>query len=450
MAALIYSGHVVLTAANGTRYDASNLDALAKENKSNLYSFKHIARPKAPAMAELKRLFEILGIPEGLIVNPNTWEDAVKELLTVVKDLSSRGLHTISILNDGFALWGQPLIPGNIMDDYKERIRKVTGFGNAVNSRFNTPAKLQNFDYSMEQLKEIEDGIKVIRVVERYEDFKSKCSANVEYFSKVELVFQDEKWTDRIRAEREAFERARDGIRIEDESSDPGTVINRRLNALKEEYITYYTKLHERCRLGVTDSARKGEILEGRTMANLRKLTNISGILSVAKFKDIVERDLSPLKVCFDLTPDQLKQSHICPHCHLKPSDNETPVKGRLDIIEDKLQKLAAEWTSTLLSSIEDPMVAKDIEYLKPEQKKTVERFLEERRLPDVVDNHFVDTVNTLLRGLDNMEVDIGELTGIICSWGPCTADDLKSKLSALVDDWARGRDKNKLRIIIK
>ncbi|NLZ90909.1 MAG: exonuclease SbcC, partial [Clostridiales bacterium] len=127
MAVLIYSGHVVLTAANGTRYDASNLDALAKENKSNLYSFKHIARPKAPKMAELKRLFEILGIPEGLIVNPNTWEDAVKELLTVVKDLSSRGLHTISILNDGFALWGQPLIPGNIMDDYKERIRKVTG-----------------------------------------------------------------------------------------------------------------------------------------------------------------------------------------------------------------------------------------------------------------------------------------------------------------------------------
>ena len=450
MAALIHSGHVVLTAANGTRYDASNLDALAKENKSNLYGFKHIAKPKTPAMAELKRLFEILGIPEGLIVNPNTWEDAVKELLTVVKDLSSRALHAISILNEGFALWGQPLIPDNIMDDYKERIRKVTGFGNAVNSRFNTPAKLQNFDYTMDQLKEIEDGIRVIRVVERYEDFKSKCSANVEYFSKVELVFQDEKWTDRIRAEREAFEKARDAIRTEDERSDPGTIINNRLNALKEEYITYYTELHTKCRLGVTDSVRKGEILEGRTMANLRKLTNISGILSVAKFKDIVERDLSPLKVCFDLTPDQLKQSHICPHCHLKPSDNEITVRGRLDIAEDKLEELATEWTSTLLSSIEDPMVAKDIEYLKPEQKKTVEGFLEERRLPDVVDNHFVDAVNTLLKGLDKMEVDIGELSGIISSWGPCTADDLKSKLSALVDDWARGRDKNKLRIIIK
>jgi len=450
IAALIHSGHAVLTAANGIRYDASNLDALARENKSNLYSFKHIAKPKTPAMAELKRLFEILGIPEGLIVNPNTWEDAVKELLTVVKDLSSRALHAISILNEGFALWGQPLIPGNIMDDYKERIRKVTGFGNAVNSRFNTPAKLKNFDYTMEQLKEIEDGIKVIKIVERYEDFKSKCSANVEYFSKVELVFQDEIWTNKIKAEREAFEKARDGIRAEDEISDPGTIINNRLNALKEEYITYYTELHAKCRLGMTDSTRKGKILEGRTMANLRKLTNISGILSVAKFKDIVERELSPLKVCFELTPDQLKQSHICPHCHLKPSDNEVPVKGRLDIIEDKLEELAAEWTSTLLASIEDPMVAKDIEYLKPEQKKTVERFLKERRLPDVVDNHFVDAVNTLLKGLDKMEVNIGELNSIISSWGPCTADDLKDKFDALVDGWSKGRDKNKLRIIIK
>ena len=450
IAALIHSGHAVLTAANGTRYDASNLDALARENKSNLYSFKHIAKPKTPAMAELKRLFEILGIPEGLIVNPNTWEDAVKELLTVVKDLSSRALHAISILNEGFALWGQPLIPGNIMDDYKERIRKVTGFGNAVNSRFNTPAKLKNFDYTMEQLKEIEDGIKVIKIVERYEDFKSKCSANIEYFSKVELVFQDEIWTNKIKAEREAFEKARDGIRAEDEISDPGTIINNRLNALKEEYITYYTELHAKCRLGMTDSTRKGKILEGRTMANLRKLTNISGILSVAKFKDIVERELSPLKVCFELTPDQLKQSHICPHCHLKPSDNEVPVKGRLDIIEDKLEELAAEWTSTLLASIEDPMVAKDIEYLKPEQKKTVERFLKERRLPDVVDNHFVDAVNTLLKGLDKMEVNIGELNSIISSWGPCTADDLKDKFDALVDGWSKGRDKNKLRIIIK
>jgi hypothetical protein len=201
MAALIYSGHVTLTAANGVRYDASNLDALAKENKSDLYSFKHIARPKSPAMAELKRLFEILGIPEGLIVNPNTWEDAVKELLTVVKDISTRALHAISILNDGFALWGQPLIPGNIMDDYKDRIRKVTDFGNAVNSRFNTPAKLQNFDYSMDRLQEIEDGIQVVKTVERYEDFKSKCSANVEYFSKVELVVDDKKWVDLIKAE---------------------------------------------------------------------------------------------------------------------------------------------------------------------------------------------------------------------------------------------------------
>jgi hypothetical protein len=450
LGALAYSGHVTILAANNVRYDASNLDALARENKSNLYEFKHISRPKAPAMAELKRLFGILGIPEGLIVNPNTWEDAVKEMLAAVKSLTGRALHAITVLNEGFALWGEPLIPGNIMEDYKERIRKALDFGNAVNSRFNSPAKLQNFDYTMEQLGEIEDGIKVTGIVERYEAFKSRCSANVEYFSKLELVFDDESWIDRIRAEKAAFIEARDAIRTSDDGVDYAAVINNRLNSLKEEYITYYTELHARCRLGVNESARKGEILEGHTMANLRKLANISGILSVGKFNEIVEKELSLLKVCYELSPTELKQSHICPHCHLKPSDNDRPVRGRLDMIEDRLDRLAAEWTATLLSSIEDPLVANDVVYLKPEQRKAVEKFMANRQLPGVVDNHFVDAVNTLLQGLDKVEVDVTDLSEIITSWGPCTVEDIKSRFDALVADWSRGRDKSRLRIIIK
>lgn len=449
-AALAYSGHVTISGANNVRYDASNLDALARQNKSDLYGFKHIARPKAPAMQELKRLFGILDISEGLIVNPNTWDDAVREMLTTAKSLSGRALQAATILNDGFVLWGEPLIPGNIMDDYKDRIRKVLDFGNAVNSRFNSPAKLQNFDYTMEQLGEIEDGIKIVGIVEIYEAFKSKCSANVEYFSKVELVIDDEGWIDKIRSEKNAFKEARDAIRISDNQVDHAAVINNRLNVLKEEYITYYTELHGKCRLGVTDSARKGDILEGHTMANLRKLTNISGILSTGKFNEIVGKELSPLKVCYELSPTELKQSHICPHCHLKPSDNDKPVKGRLDMIEDKLDNLVTEWTATILSGIEDPLVINDIEYLKPQQKKAVKKFIADRRLPEAVDNHFVDAVNTLLGGLDKVEVDVTDLGETITSWGPCTVEDIKNRFDALVANWAQGRDKNRVRIIIK
>jgi hypothetical protein len=450
MAALAYSGHVTILARNNVRYDASNLDELAKANISDLYEFKHIGKPKTPSMTELKKTFNMLGIPEGLIVNPNTWDKAVGELLKETRSLSDRALHVNNILNENFALWGELLIPKNIMDEYKNKIRTVLDFGNAINSRFNSAPKLQNYDYTLEQLEEIEEGINTITIVERYETLKNKCSANIEYFSKVELVVNEESWKNKIKEEKERFIVLRDTLRDKNEDVDYSTEINNRLNILKEEYITYYVDLHTKSRLSISESTKKGEILESLTMANLRKLTNISGILSVGKFNEIVEKELSPLKVCYELSPAELKQSHICPHCHFKPSDKEKPIKGKLDIIEDKLDNLLEEWKDTILSSIEDPLIAADIKYLKEEQKNVIEAVISSRKLPDIVDNHFVDAINTLLEGLDKVEVDISDLNDIMTSWGPCTVDDLKNKFDALLTGWSKGKEKSKLRIIIK
>lgn len=449
-AALTYSGHATILAANNVRYDASNLDALAKANAGDLYEFKHISKPKAAAMNELKKLFNILEIAEGLIVNPNTWDDAVRELLTKSKVIGDRALHVNVILNDNFALWGELLIPSNVMSGYKDKIRMVLDFCNAFNSRFNTAAKLQNFDYSMEKLQDIEDGINTISIIERFEELKSKCSANVEYFSKVELVVEDESWKQKIKDEKDNFIRIRDILRTNDDGSDYAASINSRLATLKDEYITYYTDQHTKSRLGINESKKKGELQSGKLMSNLRKLTGISGILSVGKFTEIVEKELAPLKVCYELTSVELKQSHICPHCHFKISDNERTVKGKLDIIEDKLENLSKEWTDTILSSIEDPLVVNDIQYLDKEQKRVIKAFISDRKLPDIVDNYFIEAVNILLQGLDKVEIDINDLSNIITSWGPCTADDIKNKFDKLVSGWSKGKDKNKLRIIIK
>lgn len=450
LAALVYSGHITILAGNNVRYDASNLEALAKENIVNLYEFKHIARPKAPAMVELRKMFSILGLPEGLIVNPDTREEGVRELLNRCKSLTEKALHALQMLNDHFTLWGELLIPENIMDDYKQKIRKALDFGNAVYSRFNSPAKLQNFDYSLDQLADIEEGIKTIHIVEQYEDLKNQCYANIEYFSKVELIIDDEGWKNKIKTAKDKFIAARDALRTNDDGNNQGALINSVLNSLKDEYISYYMELHGKCRLGINEGARKGQILEGKTMTNLKKLAQIAGILSVGKFNEIVEKELSPLKICYELSPADLRKNHICPYCHFKPLDREKSVRGSLDIIEDKLEKLLQEWTQTILTSIEDPLVASDIQYLKPEQKRVIETFLTEKKLPEVVDNHFVEAVNTLLQGLDKVEVDVNDLNEVVLSWGPCTADDLKARFEALIAGWSKGKDRSRLRIIIK
>jgi hypothetical protein len=449
LAALIYSGHVTLLAGNNTRYDASNLEALAKENLGYLYHFKHIGKPKSPAIIELKKLFNILGLAEGLIINPNTWEDGVKALLNKVSFLADKALHAGAILNENFALWGDLLIPGNIMQDYKARIKHVVELVNAVNSRFNTPAKLQNFDYSLEQLAKVEEGLQVLNTVAQLEEFKHKCSANVEYFSKVELLVIDERWKERIREEKDAFLKAKEALRAGDSSIDHAAVLNGRLNGLKDEYIAWYYEQHGKCRLNLAESGRKGEILEGKLMANLRKLTGIAGILSLGKFHELCN-ELTVLKVCYELSPVELRHNHICPHCHFKPGEGEKPVKGRLDFLENKLEDLSAEWTKTILAGIEDPLVKKDVEYLKPGQKKAMEEFIASRKLPEVVDNNFIEAVNLLLQGLDKVEIDVAELAETMTGWGPSTVDDLRNRFDSLLSSWTRGKDKAKVRLIIK
>src|SRR5690606_20929354 len=123
------------------RYDASNLDALAKENMSDLYGFKHIGKPKTAAMAELRRLFGMLGLPEGLILNPNQWDEAVQRLLARGKALFDRASRCFNVLNGNPALWGEMLIPDNLLVAYKNDIQSIFELWGALSSRFNTPAK---------------------------------------------------------------------------------------------------------------------------------------------------------------------------------------------------------------------------------------------------------------------------------------------------------------------
>jgi hypothetical protein len=449
LAALVYSGHVTLTAENNVRYDASNLDALAKENLSVLYGFKHIGKPKAPAIAELKRLFGLLGIPEGLIVNPNTWDDAVKELLAKGKELFEKAARTYNELNGHFSLWGEILIPANMMEVYKTNLRRIHDLWGALTSRFNTPAKLQHFDYTTEQLDQLEEGMKALDVIGRYEEMKNMCSAAVEYISKIELLQLNESLREQIRRAKERFFEVREQLRDSDDVIGLCVPLNKELEQIKENYITWYVEQHAKCRLGINESARKVDIQEGRNMANLNKLSGIQGILSIGKLNDL-KSELARLKTCYELTVTELRQHHICPHCQFKPGDHEKTVKGRLESIEIKIEQLLNEWTNAIVIGVEDPIVVHDVAYLKADQRELIERFIRDRKLPDIVDGTFVDAVNTLLQGLDKVEVDIGELLDSMTAWGPCTVDDIKGKFEALVSKWTDGKDKNKVRIIIK
>ena len=65
---------------------------------------------------------------------------------------------------------------------------------------------------------------------------------------------------------------------------------------------------------------------------------------------------MAGLKVCYELTPTELKTSPICPHCRYSLEDKTKNVMGQLDNLEIRIDDMTAEWTKMLLDTISDPI----------------------------------------------------------------------------------------------
>ena len=446
--ALVHSGNAVIALKSGITLTASNLDILPKTSVLDVYEFKYISKPKDVAISELIKLFEILDIPVGLINNPNEREKGLEELLKKTLLLANKAVLASTKLNGEFDLWGESLIGGHISKEYKQSIKRVADeFGNFAN-RYNTVAKLNNFSLTMEQVEKLGEDIGVVSIVSEYEIFKNACIANVAYLMNLELMDLGADFKSRIEIGKTKFREIRDKIDDNKDGENAAVDVNNELSVIKGEYIDRYFAEHQKKRLGVKDGQRKGEIISSLKITNLKRLKAI-GILSTAKLADI-EKILARLTVCYELTPTMLKTSHICPKCGLQTGENGLAVAGQLDSIEDRIDTLLVEWTKTLLNTISDPLVIVQKDYLSPEQKKMIEEFLETKELPATIDNFFIGSINALLQGFEPVIINTEELMHKIDEIGPCDVDKFKNKLMDIISGYTKGKDKEKLRIVVK
>ena len=445
---LVYGGYAVITTKDGKTITAANLDQIPKMSVMDLYEFKYISRPAQMSMAELKRLFELLDINPALLDNPNDREEGVKKLLAKAQELANNAVLADNKLNNGFELWGEPLANAAQVASLRSACAAVKNEFSNYQAKFNTPAKLNNFGLSMEQVEELGQNIARMLIIPQLLDFKTGCSDIVSYIANIEFIDLGEVFKGEIEAAKADFRAIRDGI-IDGAAGDAAAQkVDARLNKLKAKYIDIYFEEHKKKRLDITDAQRRGKIQEGRALASLRKLRSIE-ILSAAKLTDI-ESDMSGLKVCYELTPEELKSSHICPHCRYHLNDKVKNVYGQLDNIEIRIEDLMAEWTKTLLDTISDPIVASQKSFLSAEQQSAIDEFIDTGTLPKRVDDFFVKAINALLKGFEPVVIDTDDFMAKLEQMPPMDEDSFKTKITELISDYTKGKDSSKLRIVVK
>ena len=445
---MVYDGYAVMTLKNGKALTASNLDEVPKTSVLDLYEFKYLSRPSEMAMAELKTLFNVLNINPALLDNQATRTKGVEELLKQAQAMSNSAVIVGTKLSQDFTLWGEALVPSARVEQLRKACQNVRDEFSNYQARFNTPAKLNNFSLTMEQIDKLAEDISAIKKVSEYLVFKNGCTAIVSYMTGIETVELGDALKHDMENAKDAFREIRDSIWNGESGEVAVQKVEAELGKVKDKYIDLYYSEHKKKRLDINDAQKRGKIQESRTLLTLKKLRGIE-ILSVAKLTDL-ENELSDLKVCYELTPEELKSSSVCPHCHFHLDDNVKPVFGKLDNIEMRLDSLLEEWTKSLLDTISDPIVESQKEYLSEAQQKAIDDFIETKELPKRVDDFFVKAIQALLKGFEPVVVNADDLVEKLTKLPPLDEQAFRSKVSELISGYTNGKDAGKLRIIVK
>ena len=447
--ALVHGGYANL-ALKDINITASNMEKLIEMGNSDIYDFKYLTKPKEAALAELKRLLEILDLPVGMAVNTRELEKGLdKNILPRTSEIAMQAMEYKNYINGEPTLWGELLFPEHIKNLYEPKISFVLNEFSNFKNRYNTVAKLYNLNLTMKDLDYIEEGLKYMDIIKEYKKFKEELEHLVNYIINIESSHIPDFMIKDINKAKEEFFIVRDEIREDLDGETASKQITNLLNPIKRQYIEYYFDKHTKARLGANESRRKGEIMNSNTLSNLKKLTEIKGIFPKNKLVHY-EKDLAKLQTCFELNTKDLEINHICNRCKFTLLENNPTVAGQLDLIEDGLEKLMENWTNLLLLTLEDPLIMENKSLLNREQQELIDKFLKENELPDIVDTFFINTFNTLFEGLDKVDIDVWEIMEIVQNLGPSTVKDLKAKLNTFIDKQVEGKDLDKVRIIIK
>lgn len=445
---MVHAGYAVITLKDGSTLTASNLDKVPRIGVMDLYEFKYISRPVQISMAELKKLFDVLGINPALLDNPNDREKGVSELLQKAQGLCNSAVLADQKLVNGFELWGEPLANAQQVQLMRNACTAVKNEFSNYNARFNTPAKLNNFSLSYEQVEELEKQIALVALIPEFMTFKSDCADVVAYISNIELIDLGANFKSNIENAKAEFRAIRDDIMDGTKGDVAAQKVNTVLSKIKEEYIDLYFEEHKKKRLDVTDAQRRGKLQESVALSNLRKLRTID-ILSAAKLTEL-EQDMAGLKVCYELTTVELRTTHMCPHCRFSLADKAKNVFGQLDNLENRIDDLLAEWTKVLLDTISDPLVLSQKEFLTTQQAQVIDEFVAGKKLPERVDDFFVKSINALLQGFEPVVIETEDLMQKLDEMPPCDVDTFKSKINEIVSEYIKGKDASKLRIVVK
>lgn len=442
--ALVYNGNIVLK-SNGKSIEVGNINEVNTINVSDLAAFQYISKPKGIKLDILIELFKTVGLSPALITSEANRNTGLGQLIQKAEEYNREAVlaeNKLSTLGD---LWDSSLITNVNKQKYLNSLTVVKSIFGNFNARFNTIAKLANFDYSINDISNLKDGIKAINIINEYKLFYDKVNSDISYISSVENVSE---LKDKIASAKIKFEAVKDTIVDELDGDAAANDLLPVLENVKNDYINIYTQKHNAKRVTGQALIKKNEIENSQALANILKLTELP-LFDYSEYEKI-KSELNSIKSCNGIDIMSLHVSCNCNKCGYVLTNFEPDVTGRLDSLEERIETILSSWNDLLYNTLSDELLKDQMQYLNALQKATIDSYLTRKQLPEKVDYNFNDAVKALLNGFVPVEISIEELSKYLTAKGVLDPETFVSSVNNFVTNRYSGKDPKKVRIILK
>ena len=430
-------GELEIVLSSGSSINSTNLNDLKDIVKEDFYSFTHVKPPKGINEAALKTMFVgLLGRDlSKQLKDPTTYTS----LVNAATEWAKRAVTALNKIQGGLVFKGIEIISESESIHYRTKFTGFSGFCDKL-ANYTSEAKIKNFQYSIEEINKLLEAKPLIENLERQLEEIAQFNDDISYLQQCRQYVTDAAFKEEIT---NAITQLA-AILSSDNSTEKANY-KTKLSDLKNRYADWYLKLYLKYRISDADNTQKHALLdsEEKVMCDVLKDADFLSTGQYAQWHSSLNK-LQPAdgKVNKELIL-------TAPYQDFNPIEYEGTTSISVSTLKTELKALLENWEQTLKDTLEDPIVKKNMSLLEPAQAKLLNDF-KKGVIVLAKDNvrKITSAVMDLHKGLEKIELTIDNLK--VQFNKPLTPDDAIEAFKAYIDSISKGKERDKIRIILK
>lgn len=437
MATLAALGDIEITLNSGKSINSSNLNELKDIQKQDFYSYTHIKPPKGLNLAALKVMF--VGMLGRDLSNQLKDTSTYTYLVSSANEWAKKTVTLLSKVQGGFIFQGIEIISSDEAAKCRRDFTAFSGFCDKL-SNFTSEAKIKNFSFSIDDLNRILPTKIEVEKVEKKLAEVALLQIDISYLQQckqyiTETIFKDE-ITSAINQLATVLSTG-DAIKLEAYKTE--------LNNYKNQYAEWYLQLYLKHRISEADNTQKYALLDSENKA-ICDILKEADFLSTGQYAQWLEKinKLQP-------ADSKVNKAMIltAPYQDFNPIDFEGAQLLSVTQLKTDLSDLVDQWNSTLKETLDDPMVKKKIDLLDQVLQTLLSEFKDDKtKLAKDNALRIRNAINDLHKGLEKVEISIEGMKSTFNK--PLTPDEAINAFRGYIDQIAKGKERDKIRIILK